>query len=94
MTSPRIDFCEQTNPKVLREMRRSEFHGAARVQPGEHQLARTHAQYVATCGARSLADLSASERDASLWGRLQAGAVPDWLEPLQMPGPFAVYRVK
>jgi archaetidylinositol phosphate synthase len=32
MTSPRIDFCEQTNPKVLSEMRRSEFHGAARVQ--------------------------------------------------------------
>jgi hypothetical protein len=57
-------------------------------------LALTHAQYVATCGARSLADLSVAERDASLWGRLQAGAVPDWLEPLPVAGPFAVYRVK
>jgi len=57
-------------------------------------LARAHAQYVATCGARSLADLGAAERDASLWGRLQAGVVPDWLEPLPVVGPFAVYRVK
>jgi archaetidylinositol phosphate synthase len=32
MTGPRIDFCEQTDPKVPREMRRSEFQGAARVQ--------------------------------------------------------------
>jgi archaetidylinositol phosphate synthase len=32
MTSPRIDFCEQTDPIALGEMRGSEFHGAARVQ--------------------------------------------------------------
>jgi len=32
MTSPRIDFCEQADPKVLREMPGSRFHGAARVQ--------------------------------------------------------------
>ncbi|HTF43179.1 MAG TPA: CDP-alcohol phosphatidyltransferase family protein [Terriglobales bacterium] len=32
MTSPRIDFCEQANPKVLKEAPGSGFHGAARVQ--------------------------------------------------------------
>lgn len=32
MTSPRIDFCEQTGPRVPREMRRSEFRSATRVQ--------------------------------------------------------------
>ncbi len=44
--------------------------------------------------AVTLRGLGAAERDASLWGRLQAGAVPDWLEPLPLMGPFAVYRVK
>ena len=32
MASPLIDFCEQTNPKILNEIRRSEFHNATRVQ--------------------------------------------------------------
>ena len=57
-------------------------------------LARTHADYLATCGKGPLRGLGAAERDASLYGRLQAGAVPDWLEPLPLMGPFAVYRVK
>jgi hypothetical protein len=57
-------------------------------------LARTHANYLATCGKGPLRDLGAAERDASLLARLQAGAVPDWLEPLPLMGPFAVYRVK
>ena len=57
-------------------------------------LARVHADYVATCGVSGLRGRSASEREASLWGRLQAGAVPGWLEPLPVAGPFAVYRVK
>lgn len=71
-------------------------HRALSSPPDEarHVLVRAHAQYVATCGTRSLADLSAPERDASLWGRLLAGAVPDWLEPLPIAGPFAVYGVK
>lgn len=56
-------------------------------------LARIHADYVATCGKAGLHGLSAAERDASLSGRLQAGAVPDWLEPLPVTGSFAVYRV-
>jgi archaetidylinositol phosphate synthase len=32
MASPLIEFCEQTNPKVLNEIRRSEFRDATRVQ--------------------------------------------------------------
>jgi phosphatidylglycerophosphate synthase len=32
MASPLIEFCEQTNPKVLNEIRRSEFRNATRVQ--------------------------------------------------------------
>ncbi len=72
-----------------------EAHRALSLPPDEARgvLARTHANYVATCGAR-LTGLAAADRDASLWGRLQAGAVPDWLQPLPLPGPFAVYRVK
>jgi archaetidylinositol phosphate synthase len=32
MASPLIEFCEQSNPKVLNEIRRSEFRNATRVQ--------------------------------------------------------------
>ena len=39
--------------------------------------------------------LAEPERGRSLWGRLRAGAVPDWLEPVGDTGQaFAVYRVK
>jgi len=57
-------------------------------------LARLHADYVATCRKGGIRGLDAAARDASLSGRLQAGAVPDWLEALPVGGPFAVYRVK
>ncbi len=57
-------------------------------------LARLHADYVATCRKGGVRGLDAAARDASLSGRLQAGAVPDWLEALPVGGPFAVYRVK
>jgi hypothetical protein len=57
-------------------------------------LAALHPDYVAVCGAQAPDGLSRAEHDASLWGRLQAGAVPVWLERLPLPGPFAVYRVK
>ena len=57
-------------------------------------LARIHADYVATCGKSSLHGISAAERDASLWESLRANAVPDWLEPIPVSGPFAIYRVK
>jgi hypothetical protein len=51
--------------------------------------------YVATCGARPPSDLAGSRLDASLWGRLQAGNVPAWLdrEPT-VTGPFRLYRVR
>jgi len=40
--------------------------------------------------------LSAQERAASLWGRLAAGEVPDWLTPLpsQASDAFRVYLIK
>ena len=71
-------------------------HRALSVPPDEARgvLARTHADYVAICGKSGLRGLGTAEREASLWGRLQGGAVPGWLEPLPAAGPFAVYRVK
>jgi hypothetical protein len=53
------------------------------------------ATYVVTCGRRVPPGMTEAERSASLWGRLQAGAVPDWLEPVAAaPGDvFAVYRM-
>ncbi len=32
MASPLIDFCEQTNPQILNEVRHAEFRNASRVQ--------------------------------------------------------------
>jgi hypothetical protein len=57
-------------------------------------LARTRADYVVTCGNSAWRGLATAERDASLWHRLQAGGVPDWLEPVSITGSFAVYRVR
>ena len=45
-------------------------------------LAEQRATYVMICGPRPPDGLAEPERSASLWGRLQAGAVPDWLEPV------------
>ena len=58
-------------------------------------LARFGATYVVTCGERAPPGLSAQERAASLWGRLAAGEVPGWLDPVAaQPGDvFRVYRV-
>jgi hypothetical protein len=67
---------------------------AASPDDARRVLQSARANYLATCGKGSLRGLAAAERDASLWGRLQAGAVPDWLEPLPLAGPFTVYRVK
>jgi hypothetical protein len=54
------------------------------------------ATYVVVCGSRLPSDLPQAERAASLWGRLQAGAVPDWLaaEPGPADQPFRIYRVR
>ena len=71
-------------------------HRALAAPPDEARalLARLLADYVGTCGERAPNGLTAVEREASLWGRLQAGAIPDWLAPLPAAGPFAMYRVK
>jgi hypothetical protein len=58
-------------------------------------LAEQRVTYVMICGPRPPDGLAEPERGASLWGRLRAGAVPDWLEPVETGGQvFAVYRVK
>jgi len=58
-------------------------------------VARLGVTYVVTCGARVPPGMSDAERAASLWGRLQAGTVPDWLAlvPAQPGEVFTVYRV-
>ena len=59
-------------------------------------LAEQRVSYVMICGPRPPDGLAEPERSPSLWGRLRAGAVPDWLEPVGNPttDAFAVYRVK
>ncbi len=59
-------------------------------------VAKFKPDYLAVCDRHTLGDIDAAERDASLWGRLAAGDVPPWLEPMEATrdGPFVVYRVK
>jgi hypothetical protein len=57
-------------------------------------LTRAKATYVMVCGPRPPDGLAEPARGRSLWGRLQAGAIPGWLEPLPGMDPFAVYRVR
>jgi hypothetical protein len=58
-------------------------------------LARFGATYVVTCGARKQPGMSEAARNASLRGRLAAGAIPDWLRllPAEPGEAFTVYRV-
>ena len=57
---------------------------------------RVGARDLALCGQRAPSGLSDGDRDASLWGRLQAGDVPDWLaaEPAAAGAAFRFYRVR
>jgi hypothetical protein len=57
-------------------------------------LKKIQATYVMICGPRPPDGLPEPARTASLWGQLQAGVVPPWLEPVPGTAPFAVYRVK
>jgi hypothetical protein len=52
--------------------------------------------YLVICGPQRPVGLTEDQTAASLWGRLKAGDVPDWLEPVpDLDGhPFAVFRVK
>ena len=59
-------------------------------------LADAGVDYVVTCGTQGPVGIPAGQTAGSLWDRLKAGEVPDWLKP--MPGldghPFAVYRLQ
>jgi hypothetical protein len=57
-------------------------------------LAGAKVNYVMDCGPRSPDDLLEPACGRRLWGRLQAGAAPDWLEPVPDTQLFAVYRVR
>jgi hypothetical protein len=59
-------------------------------------LARHSATYVVVCGPTPPSDVSEPALSASLWGRLHANAVPDWLEPVAetREGPFRAYRIR
>jgi hypothetical protein len=59
-------------------------------------VARVGPTYLATCGRHTLGGIGEAERAASLWARLKAGDIPDWLElvPETRDQPFAVYRVR
>jgi hypothetical protein len=58
-------------------------------------LDRFNVSYIATCGSRGATALTGEARQASLWGRLQAGNIPDFLERVPPFGQaFAVYRVR
>ena len=52
--------------------------------------------YIALCGPRPPDGLSEQERKRGLWAYLEAGVVPDWLDPVvsTIGYPFTVYRVR
>jgi hypothetical protein len=53
---------------------------------------RAGAAYIALCGSIPPDGLTPDALAASLWARLRAGVVPDWLAPVAS-GPFTVYRI-
>jgi len=57
-------------------------------------LTRLGVTYVITCGSHPPSDLAGPRLRASLWGRLQAKDVPDWLEPVAGTAPFELYRLR
>jgi hypothetical protein len=50
--------------------------------------------YIAICGSSGVSGVAGPDRAASLWGRLEAGSPPDWLEPVPGTRPYVVYRVR
>lgn len=60
--------------------------------------AKTNAKslYLMVCGRHTSGGIGAAKRAASLWGRLEAGEIPDWLEPVSKTGegPLRIYRVR
>lgn len=53
------------------------------------------ARYIVVCGTRPPDGLPAARVSASLWGQLQLGQAPEWLEPVPLAETvFKVYRVR
>lgn len=50
-------------------------------------------KYIVICGPRPPDGLAEPARSQSLWARLRAGAVPDWLKPVEAGPVFSVYRM-
>jgi len=73
-------------------------HHALAATPEEARavLLDTPATYVVICRHGSPLGFGAAERTDSLWARLQAGAVPDWLEPVAgtTGEPLLAFRIK
>jgi hypothetical protein len=59
-------------------------------------VAEAKPDYLVVCGRPFLGGIGEAERAASLWGRLAAGQVPDWLELVAetRDRPLVAYRVK
>jgi hypothetical protein len=55
-----------------------------------------HVAYVVMCGSHAPEGIGKEQLAASLWTRLRAGAIPDWLErlPQSRDAAFIIYRVK
>jgi hypothetical protein len=67
---------------------------AAAPDEARRMLTKLGVTYVLTCGPRPPSDLAGPRLRASLWGRLQAKDVPDWLEPVTGTAPFELYRLR
>jgi hypothetical protein len=59
-------------------------------------LTNVGASYLVVCGRLGASGLAPERRAASLAGRMQAGEIPDWLEPVPetLGRPFVGYRIK
>jgi hypothetical protein len=66
------------------------------LEQGRRLIDQWHVTYIAVCRDWTPVGMNGPERDASLWGRLHADALPDWLtrEPLPRGTPFSIYRVR
>ena len=65
-------------------------------EPQAHQLAaKYHSNYVLTCPKSSTTTIFMSETPKGFYGQLEAGRVPNWLQPVDLgkDSPFKMWRV-